>query len=74
MAGIGAGIHYPIPLHLQKAYAYLGYGEGAFPIVERAASEIVSLPMFPHLTEKQQARVAEEVQAFISETMQGARF
>jgi dTDP-4-amino-4,6-dideoxygalactose transaminase len=74
MAGIGTGIHYPIPLHLQKAYAYLGYDEGAFPIVERVASEIVSLPMFPHLAEKQQARVAEEVQAFISQAMQGARF
>ncbi len=74
MAGIGTGIHYPIPLHLQKAYASLGYEECAFPIAERVASEIVSLPMFPHLTEKQQSRVAEEVQAFISQAMQGASF
>jgi dTDP-4-amino-4,6-dideoxygalactose transaminase len=74
MAGIATGIHYPIPLHLQQAYASLGYKEGAFPIAERVASEIVSLPMFPHLTEKQQSRVAEEVQAFISQAMQGASF
>ena len=44
---IGTGIHYPIPLHLQKAYEYLGYKEGDFPVSERFAKEIVSLPMFP---------------------------
>ena len=63
-AGIGTGIHYPIPLHLQKAYASLKYSKGDFPIAERAASEIVSLPMFPQLTEQQQARVSEEILAF----------
>jgi dTDP-4-amino-4,6-dideoxygalactose transaminase/acetyltransferase-like isoleucine patch superfamily enzyme len=72
MAGIGTAIHYPIPLHLQKAYASLNYREGAFPVTERVAAEIVSLPMFPHLTEKQQTRVVEEVQAFASQVMQGA--
>ncbi len=48
--GIGTGIHYPKPLHLQKAYSHLGYKEGDFPVSERCASEIVSLPMFPELT------------------------
>jgi dTDP-4-amino-4,6-dideoxygalactose transaminase len=70
LAGIGTGIHYPIPLHLQKAYASLNYGEGAFPISERVASEILSLPMFPQLTLTQQRRVAEEVLAFAPETLQ----
>jgi dTDP-4-amino-4,6-dideoxygalactose transaminase len=60
-AGIGTGIHYPIPLHMQKAYASLNYHEGDFPIAERAAAEILSLPMFPQLTPAQQARVTEEV-------------
>ena len=60
-AGIGTGIHYPIPLHLQKAYAAMGYKTGDFPVTEKAAAEIVSLPMFPQLTAVQQARVAEEI-------------
>ena len=47
--GIGAIIHYPIPLHLQKAYAGLGYKEGDFPVAERVAKEIISLPMYPHI-------------------------
>jgi dTDP-4-amino-4,6-dideoxygalactose transaminase len=60
-AGIGTGIHYPIPLHLQKAYQHLGYTKGAFPVTEQVASEIVSLPMFPQLTLEQQNDVAEHV-------------
>jgi dTDP-4-amino-4,6-dideoxygalactose transaminase len=67
-AGIGTGIHYPIPLHLQKAYASLNYRLGDFPVAERVAAEIVSLPMFPKLTAEQQARVAEEILAFLSRT------
>jgi dTDP-4-amino-4,6-dideoxygalactose transaminase/acetyltransferase-like isoleucine patch superfamily enzyme len=63
-AGIGTAIHYPIPLHLQKAYAALKYSLGDFPVAERVAPEILSLPMFPQLTEPQQARVAAEVRAF----------
>jgi dTDP-4-amino-4,6-dideoxygalactose transaminase len=51
--GIGALIHYPIPLHLQEAYADLGYKAGAFPVAEKVASEILSLPMFPHMTKEQ---------------------
>lgn len=65
-AGIGTGIHYPIPLHLQKAYASLNYCPGDFPAAELVAAEIVSLPMFPQLTADQQARVAEEILAFTS--------
>jgi dTDP-4-amino-4,6-dideoxygalactose transaminase len=57
-AGVQAGIHYPIPIHLQGAFADLGYGPGDFPVTEQAAEEILSLPMHPHLTESQQQRVA----------------
>lgn len=67
-AGIGTGIHYPIPLHLQKAYLSLNYCLEDFPVTRRIASEIVSLPMFPQLTGDQQARVAEEIVAFTSST------
>jgi dTDP-4-amino-4,6-dideoxygalactose transaminase len=52
-AGIGAGIHYPYPLHLTRAYAGLGYHVGDFPVSEGAADEILSLPLFPHITAKQ---------------------
>jgi dTDP-4-amino-4,6-dideoxygalactose transaminase len=65
-AGIGTGIHYPIPLHMQRAYASLNYCLEDFPVARRIASEIVSLPMFPQLRADQQARVAEEVLAFAS--------
>jgi len=67
-AGIGTGIHYPIPLHLQKAYASLNYSLGDFPAAECASAEIVSLPMFPQLTQEQQARVADEIRVFTAET------
>lgn len=52
-AKIGTAIHYPVPLHLQKAYAHLGYKAGELPNSEKIAREIVSLPMFPHITEEQ---------------------
>jgi dTDP-4-amino-4,6-dideoxygalactose transaminase len=65
-AGIGTGIHYPVPLHLQKAYAGMGYAAADFPIAAHVASEIASLPMFPHLSAHQQIRVAEEILAFTS--------
>jgi len=64
-AGIGSGIHYPIPLHLQKAYSSMNYLPGDFPVTERAAEAIVSLPMFPNLSSDQQARVVKQVQAFV---------
>ena len=52
--GIGAGIHYPVPVHLTPAFAHLGYGFGAFPHAERAATEILSLPIYPQITANQQ--------------------
>ena len=51
--GIATGIHYPIPIHLQQAYADLGLGAGSFPVTERAAHRILSLPMYPELREEQ---------------------
>ncbi|HEY7096233.1 MAG TPA: DegT/DnrJ/EryC1/StrS family aminotransferase [Terriglobales bacterium] len=60
-AGIGTGIHYPVPLHLQKAYRNLGYREGDFPVAEKLAAQILSLPMFPNLTPEQQDGVVERV-------------
>ncbi len=54
--GIGTGIHYPIPLHLQKAYRAMGYKCGDFPVTEKVAPEILSLPMFPQLRESQQQK------------------
>jgi len=59
--GIATGIHYPIPLHMQKAYDYLNYRPGDFPVSEKVAAEIVSLPMYPGLQPEQQARVAREI-------------
>ncbi len=58
---IGCGIHYPIPVHLQSAYAALGLSRGAFPVTERCANEFLSLPMFPELTQEQVKLVAETV-------------
>jgi dTDP-4-amino-4,6-dideoxygalactose transaminase len=60
-AGIGAAIHYPIPLHLQNAYASLNYRRGDFPVTEKCCSEILSLPMYPQLSPMQQASVVNEV-------------
>lgn len=65
-AGIGTGIHYPIPLHMQKAYAWLKYSPADLPVSARVSREIVSLPMFPNLTREQQALVAEEILLFSS--------
>jgi dTDP-4-amino-4,6-dideoxygalactose transaminase len=64
--GIGAGIHYPVPLHLQKAYISLNHSVGDFPVTEAVSSEIMSLPMFPQLTVQQQSVVADEIFAFAS--------
>jgi dTDP-4-amino-4,6-dideoxygalactose transaminase len=57
-AGIGTGIHYPIPLHRLKAYAALGFPPQAFPVAEQVADQVLSLPMFPGLSIEQQTRVA----------------
>ena len=60
-SGVQTGIHYPIPIHLQPAYAFLNLGRGDFPEAERQAGRVLSLPMFPELTEKQIHRVAEAI-------------
>ena len=62
--GIGCGVHYPVPIHLQEAYHGLGYKEGSFPIAERTAEEFVSLPMFPELSETQLERVIDAVKDY----------
>lgn len=62
--GIGNAVHYPMPLHLQKAYANLGYKAGDFPVAEKASREVLSLPMFPELTDAQIQRVADVVKDF----------
>jgi len=63
---VHCGIHYPISVHLLDAYKSLGYQQGAFPVAEKAASEFVSLPMFPELTGEQISRVAVELKAAIA--------
>ena len=68
--GIGTGIHYPIPLHLQKAYLTLNYSPGDFPVAERVSAEILSIPMFPHLAEQQQEKVAKEILGFLCDAGQ----
>jgi dTDP-4-amino-4,6-dideoxygalactose transaminase len=61
---IDTGIHYPVPIHLQQAYADLGYGKGDFPKAEQLAERTLSLPMFPELRSDQIGRVAEEIKTF----------
>jgi len=63
---IQTGIHYPAPIHLQRAYEDLGYGEGDFPESERLAKRVLSLPMFPELRREQIERVAEEIEEFFA--------
>ena len=61
---IHTGLHYPLPLHLQECYAHLGLGRGSFPRAERAAEELLSLPLFPEMTEEQVRRVINGVLSF----------
>ena len=65
-AGIATAIHYPRPIHLQRAYAHLGQGPGSCPIAERAAAEMISLPMYPDLTAAQVDRVVAALRAALA--------
>ena len=63
--GVGTIIHYPIPPHLSEAYGYLGYKEGDFPITESCANTVLSIPMYVGMTEEEQTRVIEALNAFV---------
>jgi len=65
--GVATALHYPVPLHLQEAYRHLGYKEGHFPVAEAAAKRILSLPMFPELTERQIQYVVEMIANYFTE-------
>jgi dTDP-4-amino-4,6-dideoxygalactose transaminase len=70
--GIGTGIHYPVPVHLQKAYAALGHRRGDFPVTEACADSFLSLPMYPELTDSQIETVAQELKACLASPAIGA--
>lgn len=63
-SGIHTGIHYPVPLHLQPAYKYLGYEKGDFPIAEKLCNEIVSIPLFPTIDRSEQDYIIEKIEEF----------
>jgi len=61
---VGTKVYYPIPLHLQQCFHYLGYKEGSFPEAERAARETLALPVYPELTQEQQQYVIDAIKSF----------
>jgi dTDP-4-amino-4,6-dideoxygalactose transaminase len=63
--GIGAGIHYPRPLHLQQSYSFLGHQVGSFPVSERVADRVMSLPNYPEMTDKMLEFVVEKVREYV---------
>ena len=71
-AGVQTGIHYPVPVHLQPAYRALGKRAGDFPEAERQAARVLSLPMFPELTDEQIAHVAEAIRSFAGSQLSAA--
>ena len=66
--GIATGLHYPLPLHLQKAYAHLGYKKGDFPVTENIADRLLSLPMYPELSKQQIEYVVQSIEEFLNRT------
>ncbi|MFH0798405.1 MAG: DegT/DnrJ/EryC1/StrS family aminotransferase, partial [Candidatus Woesearchaeota archaeon] len=62
--GVSTGIHYPIPLHMQPAYKYIGHKEGDFPVSENCAKSILSLPLYPELTDEEMYYVVENIKSF----------
>jgi dTDP-4-amino-4,6-dideoxygalactose transaminase len=68
--GIGTGLHYPIPVHLQPGYRHLGYHEGDLPETERACKEVLSLPMFPELEDDTVRNIADSVRAFCRQSVE----
>jgi dTDP-4-amino-4,6-dideoxygalactose transaminase len=65
--GVGTGIHYPVPIHLQGAYESLGYGVESFPVAEKAAEQVLSLPIYPEMTSELQSHVAERIMEFVTQ-------
>jgi dTDP-4-amino-4,6-dideoxygalactose transaminase len=61
--GVGASVHYPVPIHLQGAFAHLGHERGTFPATEALADTMLSLPIYPHLSEEQSSAVADRLKA-----------
>jgi dTDP-4-amino-4,6-dideoxygalactose transaminase len=65
-AGVATGLHYPVPVHLQPGFAYLGHEPGSFPNAEKSADKVLSLPMWPHMTDEQVQTVIDQLKVAIS--------